>query len=71
MFKLPGVIEPEINHSTLVSNIDLVPTVLSFLNVSNKELPGINVLNNEKLEQRQTLFIECYNHDILKCRKTI
>ena len=69
MFKLPGVIEPEINHSTLVSNIDLVPTVLSFLNVSNKELPGINVLNNEKLEQRQTLFIECYNHDILNVEK--
>ena len=52
-----------------MSNIDLVPTVLSFLNVSNKELPGINVLNNEKLEQRQTLFIECYNHDILNVEK--
>ena len=69
MFKLPGVIEPEMNHSTLVSNIDLVPTVLKFLNVSNDKLPGINVLDNEKLEKRQTLFIECYNHDILNVEK--
>ena len=69
MFKLPGVIQPEMNHSTLVSNIDLVPTVLNFLNVSNKELPGINVLDNEKLEKRETLFIECYNHDILNVEK--
>ena len=69
MFKLPGVIEPEMNHSTLVSNIDLVPTVLSFLNVKNNKLPGINVLDNEKLEKRQTLFIECYNHDILNVEK--
>ena len=30
MFKLPGVIQQEMNHSTLVSNIDLVPTVLKF-----------------------------------------
>ncbi|MGB2165382.1 MAG: hypothetical protein ACPHYH_06010, partial [Flavobacteriaceae bacterium] len=47
----------------------LVPTVLNFLNVSNKELPGINVLDNEKLEKRETLFIECYNHDILNVEK--
>ena len=69
MFKLPGVIEPEINHSTLVSNVDLVPTVLNLLNVSNNELPGINVLDKEKLNKRETIFIECYNHDILNVDK--
>ena len=69
MFKLPGVIQPEMNHSTLVSNIDLVPTVLSFLNVSNNELPGINVLDKEKLNEREALFIECYLHDILNVDK--
>lgn len=69
MFKLPGEIQPEMNHSTLVSNIDLVPTVLSFLNVSSNKLLGINVLDKEKLNERETLFIECYNHDILNVEK--
>ena len=69
MFKLPGVIQPEVNHSTLVSNIDLVPTVLSFLNHTDESLPGINVLDKEKLNERETLFIECYNHDILNVEK--
>ena len=69
MFKLPGVIKPEMNHSTLVSNIDLVPTVLNFLNVNDHELPGIDVMNKEKLNDRETLFIECYNHDILNINK--
>ena len=69
MFKLPGVIQPEMNHSTLVSNIDLVPTVLNFLNINNDELPGINVLDKEASEKRETLFIECYNHDILNVEK--
>ena len=69
MFKLPGVIQPEMNRSTLVSNIDLVPTVLSFLNVTNDQLPGINVLDKKKSDKRETLFIECYNHDILNVEK--
>lgn len=69
MFKHPGVIKPEMNRSTLVSNIDLVPTVLSFLNVTDKKLPGVNVLDKEKLNERETLFIECYNHDILNVEK--
>ena len=69
MFKLPGKIQPEINRSTLVSNIDLVPTVLSFLNVTEESLPGLNVMDKEKLNERETLFIECYNHDILNVEK--
>ena len=69
MFKLPGLIKPEINDSNLVSNIDLVPTVLNFLDVINDQLPGINVLDKEKLNKRETLFIECYNHDILNLEK--
>jgi uncharacterized sulfatase len=69
MFKLPGVIQPEINRSSLVSNIDLVPTVLNFLNVTDQSLPGIDVMDKEKLNERETLFIECYNHDILNVEK--
>ena len=69
MFKLPGVIQPEMNHSTLVSNIDLVPTVLQLLEITEYELPGVDVLDKEILNERETLFIECYNHDILNTKK--
>jgi uncharacterized sulfatase len=69
LFKLPGVIKPEINRSSLVSNIDLVPTVLSFLNENDESLPGIDIRDKEKLNERKTLFIECYNHDILNVDK--
>ena len=65
MFKLPGVIKPEMNNSTLVSNIDLVPTVLQLLDITEYELPGVDILDREKLNEREALFIECYNDDIL------
>jgi len=42
---------------------------LNFLNINNDELPGINVLDKEASEKRETLFIECYNHDILNVEK--
>ena len=69
MFKLPKVIEPEMNTSTLVSNIDLVPTVLDFLDITGEELSGISVMEKEKLNTRETLFIECYHHDILNVER--
>ena len=65
MFKLPKVIEPEMNTSTLVSNIDLVPTVLDFLNITGEKLSGISIMEKDKLNARETLFVECYHHDIL------
>ena len=69
MFKLPQVIEPEMNTTTLVSNIDLVPTVLDFLDITGEELSGISVMEKEKLNTRETLFIECYHHDILNVER--
>ena len=69
MFRLPGVIKPEMNQYNPVSNIDLLPTVLQFLDIDNNELSGINVLDKEKLNEREIVFIECYNHDILNVEK--
>jgi arylsulfatase A-like enzyme len=69
MLKLPGVITPKMDHTTLVSNIDLVPTVLGLLNMAEEQLTGINILDHEKLKARKTLFVECYNHDILNTEK--
>jgi uncharacterized sulfatase len=69
MFRFPGTIEPEMDEDNLVSNIDLVPTVLEFLDVNADDLPGINALDKEKSKAREVLFIECYNHDILDVKK--
>ncbi len=69
MFRLPGVIQPEMNQYNPVSNIDLLPTVLQFLDIDDNGLPGINILDKEKLNERENLFIECYNHDILNVKK--
>ena len=54
MFKLPGVIKPKMDKSSLVI-IDLVPTVLDILNISFDSLPGI-YYEKEKIENRETIF---------------
>ncbi|GAL65629.1 sulfatase [Jejuia pallidilutea] len=49
---------------TVVSSIDMVPTVLDILNIKKSEnLPGISVLNKEALNQREGIFGEVYAHD--------
>lgn len=65
MFKYSGKINPSINRENLVSNIDLVPTILSLLNIHYETLPGIDVLDADKLNKRKVVFAEAYNHDIL------
>lgn len=64
MFKYPGVITPKMNQEEVVSNVDMVPTVLSLLDLPKGELPGIDVLNEEALADRTTVFAEAYDHDI-------
>ncbi len=65
MFKYPKVIQPEINTHQLVSNIDIVPTILDLLTIEKGNLPGISILNKSTLSERKTIFAEAYNHDIL------
>jgi len=65
MFKYPHKIKPTINKEDLVSNIDIVPTVMSLLGLNHDDLPGINVLDEKQLSDRQTAFVEVYNHDII------
>lgn len=65
MFKHPSMIKPAFDTTNLVSNIDLVPTILSMLDIKHPELPGINVLDSDQLRNRNVVFAEAYNHDIL------
>ncbi len=64
MFKYPKVIAPKMDDKNVVSNVDLVPTVLSLIGLEKGNLPGIDVLDEQALNSRKVVFAEAYNHDI-------
>jgi len=64
MYKWAGKITPKMDTKTITSSIDMVPTVLDVLGIEQPEnLPGISVLNTEKLNKRKAIFGEVYAHD--------
>ncbi|WP_299119247.1 sulfatase-like hydrolase/transferase [uncultured Winogradskyella sp.] len=64
MYKWAGEIKPKMDTTTVVSSIDMVPTVLDILNIDKPEnLPGINVLDEKTLQNREEIFGEIYAHD--------
>lgn len=65
MFKWPGKIKPEMNTTTLASSIDIVPTILAACNLAKDEnLPGLNVMDRQSMNNRTAIFAEAYEHDI-------
>ena len=64
MIKYPGIVEPGINTKNVVSNVDIVPTIQSLLGLAKRNLPGIDVLDEEQLNHRSAVFAESYDHDI-------
>lgn len=65
MLRLPGTIEPHMNEVDLASTIDVVPTVLSLLDLQVPEtLPGIDLLDSEAVRQRDAIHGEIFDHDI-------
>ena len=64
MYKWAGKIKPKMDTETVVSSIDMVPTVLDILDIEKpKKLPGISVLDEKQLAARKTIFGEIYAHD--------
>ncbi|WP_435414386.1 sulfatase-like hydrolase/transferase [Polaribacter aestuariivivens] len=64
MYKWAGKITPKMDNKTVVSSIDMIPTVLDILNIEKPDnLPGISVLNTEALNKRKGIFGEVYAHD--------
>lgn len=64
MYKWAGQIKPKMDTTTVVSSIDMVPTVLDLLDMDKPQnLPGISVLNENALEGRNAIFGEIYAHD--------
>jgi len=61
----PGTITPQFDTTTLVSNIDIVPTILSVCQVeTDAHLSGINLLSPKARGDRKTVFAEAFAHDI-------
>jgi uncharacterized sulfatase len=66
MIRWPGKIEPRRDDSTLVSSLDIAPTILAACGLdSTPEMTGINLLEVAgKSPERDTLVGEIFEHDI-------
>ncbi len=63
MLRSPATIAPGENQH-LASSIDLVPTVLAAVGLPlEAELPGIDLLDNQALSKRESIFGECFTHN--------
>lgn len=63
MIRWPGIIEPGRDEETLVSTIDLVPTMLSAVGADPPtSLPGIDLRDRDALARREMVFGELFAH---------
>ena len=64
IFKWKGKIEPKMDTTTLVSSLDMVPTVLDILDIEKPDnVQGVSVLDYTTLNSRDAIFGEIYAHD--------
>jgi len=64
IFCWEGKIQPESDTLSIVSSTDIMPTLLEITGVTPPEnLPGINVLDKDKLSERKAVFGEIFSHD--------
>ena len=63
MIRWPGRVEPGRDDRTLVSSIDLAPTILQAADIEHlPDLPGISLLDREALQQRKQVFGSTFAH---------
>ncbi len=61
----PGNVQPMRDDETLASIIDVVPTILNVCGLkTSTNLPGLDLLDREAMNARQSIFVEGYTHDI-------
>jgi arylsulfatase A-like enzyme len=59
-----GMVEPEVDESSLASSIDIVPTVLAACGLRpTGQMQGINMLDKARRKERVSIFAETYAHD--------
>lgn len=65
MVSLPGQIQPEVDDQTLVSAIDIAPTLLALAGVTpDAPLPGIDLRDRPALRRRNAVYGADFAHDI-------
>ena len=63
VLRWPGVIRPERDIESLVSTVDIVPTILAATQAeSSADLPGIDLLDRERIASRETVFGALFAH---------
>lgn len=65
MFRYPPKVAPRLDQRNVVSNVDIVPSIHRLLGVDTGDLPGIDLLDDSAVQNREGVFAEAYNHDIL------
>ncbi len=64
IYRWKGVIEPEMDETSLSSSIDIATTILGICGIQpTEEMQGINVLDREIRKGRDAIFAETYAHD--------
>jgi arylsulfatase A-like enzyme len=64
IFRWSETIPPEMDVTSLVSSIDIATTILAACGINpTDKMQGINVMNNESVKKRETIFVENYAHD--------
>lgn len=65
MLRWPGHLTPRMDQETLVSSVDLAPTILRACGVEPpSNLPGVNLLDLQALAARLRIFGEAYAHNV-------
>lgn len=69
MLRWPAHVEPQLDTGTLVSAIDIAPTILNLAGLGGStSLPGIDLLDTSALENRAAIFGSNHPHDIADVR---
>ncbi len=64
MVRWPGHVQPRFDEDTLISTVDLAPTILHACGLQpDAQMQGINLLNTSALRQRDTVLGAAYTHD--------
>jgi uncharacterized sulfatase len=66
MIRYPPSVQARRDDHTLVSSIDLAPTILKACGLEpTEEMPGVNLLDVDALQSRNRIFGEIFSHDVV------
>jgi uncharacterized sulfatase len=72
MVRWPGRVQPARDEHTLVSNVDIVPTVLGATGgKSTPAMQGVNLLDRGGVRRRRAVFGAVYTHDAVDVNKPL